>query len=375
MADPTRLFPVSDPIPLPAPVWLFKALSYLTLTLHFAFLALLLGGLLLALVWNLVGHAKGSKVALDASKLVVGKLTMVTTYVINLGVPPLLFAQVLYGRALYTSSVLIGAWWISVVFLVMGAYAVLYRVSALAKKDRPWWAWGIVSFVVLAGVGRIFAANMTLMIEPDSWRAIYEANPHGTHFPASALANARWIVAMLSVFAMGFLGTTLWTTAKSVSPDVRQFVRTWAGLGALALTPLIALAGLAMVNSIPPALQERLFDDGNPWARLSLAWIGAVSLAGVVGGLLLLLRKSASPVLPWISVVPVLGTLACWVFLRDVMRDTALSAKGFDVWKSAVDANWTVVILFVATLVIGLAVMGWIGFVISGTKPEEKAHV
>ncbi len=27
------------------------------------------------------------------------------TYVINLGVPPLLFAQVLYGRAIYTSSV------------------------------------------------------------------------------------------------------------------------------------------------------------------------------------------------------------------------------------------------------------------------------
>ena len=36
------------------------------------------------------------------------RLTVVMTFVINLGVPPLLFAQVLYGRALYTSSVLIG---------------------------------------------------------------------------------------------------------------------------------------------------------------------------------------------------------------------------------------------------------------------------
>jgi len=34
---------------------------------------------------------------------------MVMTFVINLAVPPLLFAQVLYGRALYTSSVLIAS--------------------------------------------------------------------------------------------------------------------------------------------------------------------------------------------------------------------------------------------------------------------------
>ena len=40
------------------------------------------------------------------------RLTVVMTFVINLAVPPLLFAQVLYGRALYTSSVLIGLYWI-----------------------------------------------------------------------------------------------------------------------------------------------------------------------------------------------------------------------------------------------------------------------
>lgn len=38
------VFPVVDPIPLPAPVWLFKVLLDVTLTLHFAALYLLLGG-------------------------------------------------------------------------------------------------------------------------------------------------------------------------------------------------------------------------------------------------------------------------------------------------------------------------------------------
>ena len=54
-------------------------------------------------------------------------LPIVMTYVINLGVPPLLFAQVLYGRAIYTSSVLIGAWWIAVIPLLMLCYWLLYR--------------------------------------------------------------------------------------------------------------------------------------------------------------------------------------------------------------------------------------------------------
>jgi len=66
MADPIPLLPTIDPIPLPAPVWLFKSLSDLTLTLHFAFLCLLLGGLALALVWNAWGHLRGSAAARGA---------------------------------------------------------------------------------------------------------------------------------------------------------------------------------------------------------------------------------------------------------------------------------------------------------------------
>ena len=52
------------------------------------------------------------------------------TFVINLAVPPLLFAQVLYGRALYTSSVLIGVYWISIIGILMLTYWLLYRFTA-----------------------------------------------------------------------------------------------------------------------------------------------------------------------------------------------------------------------------------------------------
>ena len=120
-------FPAVDPIPLPAPVWLFKVLHVTTLSLHFIAVEMLLGGLLVAVVLNFLGRSGGSiggiNLKLNAAAGMARRLPIVMTYVINLGVPPLLFAQVLYGRALYTSSVLIGFYWIGVVFLLMACYS------------------------------------------------------------------------------------------------------------------------------------------------------------------------------------------------------------------------------------------------------------
>ena len=96
---------------MPAPIWLFKLLHIVTLALHFVAVEMLLGGLLLAVL----SASSAARPSLVAARALARRLTVVMTYVINLGVPPLLFAQVLYGRALYTSSVLIGVYWISII--------------------------------------------------------------------------------------------------------------------------------------------------------------------------------------------------------------------------------------------------------------------
>jgi hypothetical protein len=112
-------FPNVDPIPLPAPIWFFKLLHIVTLLLHFVAMQVLVGGLLIAVLLNLFGSSISAAMAASA---IARRLTIVMTYVINLGVPPLLFAQVLYGRALYTSSVMIGARWIAVIPALILAY-------------------------------------------------------------------------------------------------------------------------------------------------------------------------------------------------------------------------------------------------------------
>jgi len=48
-------FPTVDPIPLPAPVWLFKLLHIVTLMLHFTAVQILLGAMMVAIIWNIFG--------------------------------------------------------------------------------------------------------------------------------------------------------------------------------------------------------------------------------------------------------------------------------------------------------------------------------
>src|SRR5579884_2423992 len=120
-------FPSVDPIPLPAPVWLFKILHNLTFALHLTSVELLLGGLMIGLAFAFFGRMRSSPPMLQVSGMMAHRLPSLMAFVINLGIPPLLFAQVLYGRALYTSSVLMGAYWISVIFLLMAAYFGIYQ--------------------------------------------------------------------------------------------------------------------------------------------------------------------------------------------------------------------------------------------------------
>ena len=140
-------FPAVDPIPLPAPIWLFKLLHIVTLSLHFVAVEMLLGGLLLAVFLSLF---RSSPHALTTARAVAKRLTVVMTFVINLGVPPLLFAQVLYGRALYTSSILIGIYWISIILILMLVYRMLYRFTQRLEEGKVAWPVGLVAWLLAA---------------------------------------------------------------------------------------------------------------------------------------------------------------------------------------------------------------------------------
>ena len=163
-------FPAVDPIPLPAPIWLLKLLHVVTLALHFVAVEMLLGGLLLAVLLSLF---RSSPQSLVTARALARRLTVVMTFVINLGVPPLLFAQVLYGRALYTSSVLIGIYWISIIAILTLTYWLLYQFTARLEAGKSAWWVGLSAWVLAGSVARLLSTNMTLMLRPEVWRSMY----------------------------------------------------------------------------------------------------------------------------------------------------------------------------------------------------------
>ena len=219
-------FPAVDPIPLPAPIWLFKLLHIVTLSLHFVAVQMLIGGLLVAIVLSLF---RGSPSASVAARALARRLTVVMTFVINMGVPPLLFSQVLYGRALYASSVLIGIYWISIVLILMLLYRMLYRFTELLNEGRTAWPAGLLAWLLAGCVARLFSTNMTLMLRPEVWQQMYSASAMGRFLPPpDPTLTPRWLL----MIAGGMFISGLWliylSARKTFTSEEQKYL---AGLG------------------------------------------------------------------------------------------------------------------------------------------------
>jgi len=160
-----------------------QAAAYRYLALHFVAVEMLLGGLLLAVLLSLY---RGSPESLVAARALARRLTVVMTFVINLGVPPLLFAQVLYGRALYTSSVLIGLYWISIIAILTFTYWLLYQFTARLDAGKSAWWVGLSAWLLAGFIARLLSSNMTLMLRPEcGGRCIQLPEPGRTCPPAT----------------------------------------------------------------------------------------------------------------------------------------------------------------------------------------------
>jgi hypothetical protein len=177
MQIPIRI-PDVDPLPLPGPVWLFKFLLLFTFTLHLVAMNCALAGGTVALLNAIRGrsplHPFSRRLAAELSRM----LPVFLALTITLGVAVLLFVQVLYGNLLYTSSILIGAFWLSVIALVMAAYYGYYYFEAHGATSGAVVAASIAVLCLLC-VAFVFSNNMTLELTPARWLAMYRAHPDG----------------------------------------------------------------------------------------------------------------------------------------------------------------------------------------------------
>ena len=206
--DPALLIPTPDTIP--APWGWFQFFLTLTFFVHILFMNAMVGSAAITLIRELRNPPTDPFACRD----IANKLPYTIAFAVNFGVAPLLFLQVLYGHFIYTSSLLMGAYWLSIVGIIIPAYycAYIYKMGEgrLVSYRKPALA---VSLFLLMLIGFLFVNNITLMQRPEAWSQYFN-NPNGTilnlsdptlimrylHFMVASVAGGGLFLALLAFF-------------------------------------------------------------------------------------------------------------------------------------------------------------------------------
>ncbi len=372
MQMPIRI-PDVDPLPLPGPVWLFKFLLLFTFTVHFgAMNCALAGGV--AAVLNAI---RGRNPRHPFSRRLAGELArMLPTFLaltITLGVAVLLFVQVLYGNLLYTSSILIGAFWLSVIALVMAAYYGYYYFEAKRGETVVSIAAAAVAIVCILSVAFIFSNNMTLVLTPARWLAMYRAHPDGVNLNLAEHSllprYLHTLIGSLIVFSAAVCHVGCHRLKQE--PEYGGWlVRRWSMVFAAA-TGIEILLGLWFLMALPHSVALYFLSNG-----LGASVFGLGLLCALAAMILILVGGHTARPAPLVHAGFGLTiiTLALMVGMRQMVRTAYLHA--FIQPESLATAPQTgIILLFFVLFVLGLATVGYILRLLAQAKKRSGPPV
>lgn len=342
--NPASLIPVADTLTVP---WgWFQFLLMLTFPLHLFAMNAMLGTGLAAFIAHLFPGRDHRELAHELAKA----LPFLVAFTVNLGVAPLLFVNVVYGHLLYSSTVLMGMYWLAVIPLVIIAYYLVYIYDFSFKRLGNLAMFSVlIVLVVLMLVGFIFTNNMTMMISPASWTRWFS-------MPGGTLLNlgdptliARYLHMMTGSLAVGGLFVALYSATVLQHNQGVSTVGVRLGMQLFSwLTLLQLLMGTWFLVSLPTDVMHR-FMGGESLATLLLVLGLFLAVGSLILGFKQKFMATAGLVLPLVYVMS---------FMRDSVRIASL-APYFDSSKTPVNVQWSPLILFLVTLIIGLLLIAW----------------
>ena len=144
----------------------FQMLLLFTTPIHFLFMNAMFGSAGIATYLHFKGGEKEKKLAHRIAVF----LPLVIAFAVNFGVAPLLFAQVLYGQFLYTSSVLMAVFWLSIIAILIVGYYLAYYYDFSFEKLGNAGKWVIlIAFLLFIVIAYFFTNNMLLMTLPEKF--------------------------------------------------------------------------------------------------------------------------------------------------------------------------------------------------------------
>jgi hypothetical protein len=355
------VIPIADPLPLPAPPLLSWALLQFTFLLHLLAMNVVWGGSLLALHWRLSGREEDASHRASLLAFFAKALPVAIAAAVTLGVAPLLFVQVLYGRLFFASAILMAAFWLSVVPLVIvayyGAYLIAFRGEALGARAR--WAAGLIALLFTA-VAFLYTANFTQLLRPDTFLAAHRAESRGLVLGlADPTFWPRLLHTLFGAVAVAGLGVALhgvWRRGDARDPAFPA----WAirrGTTAFGIaTAANIVVGLVYLMTLPrPVLLGLVGGDAHGTGLLVLGIVLAVGIAG--HGLFALGARDPAKATRALAGAA-LFTVVVMVLLRDRVRTLSLHAAGFE-QPAAVAAQWGPFLVFLACLLVAVGTIAW----------------
>jgi len=344
--------PGVDPLGYGIPPLLFQLLSYLTFSMHITAMNFTVGGAILFL-WL---HLRRNDATLPIRRYLGGGLPLGMSYVVTLGIPPLLFVQVLYGQQFYSSSILIGSFWILIIPLLITAYGLFYLHKLTRDSRRS--GHGAIIFIGLVAmllIGFFYVNNITLSMTPEKWLDMYAAKPDGLSLnPSEPTLFPRFLLFITPAIAVSGLGIILagsflsrWGREAEASL-FRSFGVRAVPVGFV----LQAVCALWIIAVLPENISAFVF-AGNSATVLLVAGIILAALAAILA----LIAAGSKRVLPaLLSLIMAFAAIFCHAALRDMVRLQYL-APVFDLSQVPVKTQWGMFGIFVATLLLGLALL------------------
>jgi len=346
------LIPLSSPVPLSSPAWLFLFFLVLTFFIHILFVNLTLGGSILILISRYIGKNYGK----DSYNRVAEEIGYLNTFNISMtittGVAPLLFIQTIYENFFYTSSILLSWKWLFVLVSIILAYYFyyIYKFKPFGFKNTG--GRGII-FIIFATiffiyVAMIFVGNTLSSMQPEIWKDIYLGKRSfmsaNTYFPR-LLHFLLGTIAIAGIFLMFYS-----KIKKSLNQDVKESMYRLGKGGFFVATLLNIAVGLWFLYSHEAKIFNLLM--GNNLVGTALLWISLLLAVIVV----IFINKIPDTILMTIALVIV----AFMTIVRRVVED-GYFAKYIDVYALKVEPYWGIFAIF-AILFVALLITLYYGF-------------
>ncbi|HUV30889.1 MAG TPA: hypothetical protein VMY05_07380 [Acidobacteriota bacterium] len=245
-----------------APLWVVTSLHVLTLTLHFAAMNFVVGGVIITLWGRFTDRWNHPTV-----RMFLGGFPTAMAATVSFGVAPLLFLQLVYFRQVYAASIVSGWFWLMIVAAVIFAYYFLYGTAfSRAGGGLKRWYLGL-ALLALLYVSYVYSSVFSLAERPDYYRAIYAQRQSGlTLNPYVGEYLFRWLHMLLGAvtvggFFVGLLGRNhedsyltgrrffLWGTVAAAIVGLIYFVTLGEYLVPFMRTPAVWILTVGIVFS------------------------------------------------------------------------------------------------------------------------------